>query len=148
MVKWVKNTLSFMKSEDFLHYNKYVWSALVMSQKKKKKWNSNLLFGGKTHSIHINEEAIKFQWGREPPGTARLVQDWLEVVTWGVRAALSLLNLEKIFLTRWSWFWSSWGSFFRRSASSFSRRTSATLRNINWKNEIPPPVTCGLVFLY
>lgn len=50
-------------------------------------------------------------------------------------SARSRRNLEKIFRTRWSWFWSSCGSFLRLSASSFSLLTSATFRNINCKKE-------------
>jgi hypothetical protein len=35
--------------------------------------------------------------------------------------------------TKWSWLWSNFGSFFRRSASSFSRFMSDTFRNINYE---------------
>ena len=44
-----------------------------------------------------------------------------------------LRKREKILRTRWSWFWSSFGSFFRLSASSLSLFISDTFRNINCK---------------
>lgn len=47
--------------------------------------------------------------------------------------ARSFRNFVKIFRTSWSRCSSSCGSFFRFSASSFSRRTSATFRKISCK---------------
>ena len=54
----------------------------------------------------------------------------------GTRALMSqevfvFLNLENNFRTRWSWDWFRAGSFFRFSASSFSRLRSETFRNMS-----------------
>ena len=58
----------------------------------------------------------------------------------GTRALMSqevlvFLNLENNLRTRWSWDWLRAGSFFRFSASSFSRLRSDTFRNISYKIE-------------
>ena len=59
----------------------------------------------------------------------------------GTRALMSqevfvFLNLENNFRTRWSCDWFRAGSFFRFSASSFSRLRSETFRNMSWKHWI------------
>ena len=46
------------------------------------------------------------------------------------------LNLEKSFLTMWSWDWFNTGSFFLLLASSSSFLRSDTFRNISWKKKI------------